>query len=129
MRGLLGILAGFSCWAFLWWGLNALLPFFFPKMFKPDGTTEIFLLNLLIVLLSIDFSFLAGLICARIAKIHERRFAFVLALLQLGVALYMYQNYWAHPPLGFYIAFLILILPAAVGGAVYQTINETPEEE
>ena len=125
-RGLLGILTGFSCWAFLWRALNALLPVIFPKMFKPDGTTENFLLNLLIVLLSIDFAFLAGLICARVAKIHERRFAFVLGLLQLGVAIYMHQHYWPPPPLGFYIAFLGLILPATVGGTLYQTIK--PED-
>jgi len=128
MRGLLGILSGLICWASLCWGINALLPFFFPKMFNSDGTTDNFLLNLLVLLFCLDFSFLAGLICARIGKIHERRFAFVLGLLQLGVALYVYQKNWLRPPLGFSIALLTLMLPAAIGGAVYETIKD-PEDE
>jgi len=128
-RGLLGIFTGFFCWASLWLGLNALLPLIFPKMFRPDGMTENFLLNLLTVLLSIDFAFLAGLVSARIAKIHERRFAFVLGLLQLGVALYVFPSYGPRLPLGFYVVFLTFMLPAVVGGAVYQkTSKNIPED-
>ena len=128
IRGLFGILTGFVCWASLWGGLNALLPLVFPKMFKHDGMTENYLLNLLIVLLSADFAFLAGLWCAKIAKIHERRFAFVLGLLQLGGALYLYQAHGPRLPVGFYVAFLTFIMPAVIAGAVYQTIDKGKSE-
>jgi len=129
IRGLLGIVAGFSCWAFLLWGLNALLPAVFRKMYHHDGTTENGLLNLLVVLLSVDFAFLGGLLCAKIAKIHERRFAFVLGLIQLGVTLYVYPTMGPRLPLGHFIAFLVCLLPAAFGGATYQTIDKGIPEE
>ncbi|HLF18401.1 MAG TPA: hypothetical protein VI749_05845 [Candidatus Omnitrophota bacterium] len=123
-HGALGILVGVSVWSFLWFSLNKLLPWIFSGQFKPDGTTDHFVINLIIVLLSFDFSFIAGYINATITRAHKKRFAFIQGIIQLIIGIFIQRRYWGIVPLWFHVSFLSFIIPAVVAGAVYKVISK-----
>lgn len=129
IRGLLGVIAGIAVWALLWTGLNKLLPFFFSRQFGPDGTSDNFIINLIIVLVSFDFSFFSGYINAIIAKVQEFRYAFVQAVIQLAIGIYVQRQYWDLQPLWFHLSFLAFIGPAIFAGATYRMASQQSRTE
>jgi len=127
IRGILGVITGCVIWSALWCFLNWIFPVIFPRQFNVNGTTDNFVLNLIIVLLSFDFSFISGYINAIIAKVHQLRFALIQGILQLAIGIYVQKQYWDIMPLWFHITFLLFIIPGIFIGALYQKTNELKE--
>ena len=126
-RGALGILCGLLCWYSLWSAFGWALARFFPKHFNSGGSTESLILNLIIVLLSFDFSFISGYINAIIARNHQLRFAAWQAALQLAAGGALQAGHWARHPIWFHIMFLSFIVPAVMAGAMYRKANDNEE--
>lgn len=123
-RAVLGVLAGLLLWSVLWFSLNWILPVIVPSQFRADGTSDNFVLNLIIVLLSFDFSFISGYINAIIARVHQLRAVFIQGVIQLSVGVYVQQQYWDFAPLWFHLTFLGLMIPGLLAGALYHRANE-----
>jgi hypothetical protein len=126
-RGILGVVGGLGVWSCLWFGMHLALPWLFPKQFNPDGSTEHFVINLLVVLLSFDFSFISGYVNAIIAKNHLKRFALWQAAVQFTIAAGTQAMNWPSRPVWFHAAFLGFIFPAVMAGALYKSANDEQE--
>lgn len=126
LRSALAILAGFTLWTLLWLSSNASLQAMLPDAFGPDNAPGNNGILLMILLLSIVFSLLAGYVAALIAQKKVSKTLWGLALLQLGVGIFVQLQYWDVMPLWYHFSFLALLVPGIlIGGRLrlQQTFN------
>jgi len=114
VRNVFAILIAPSIWFALAVPGNQLVSLAYPEAL--DGQTPFGLLVLLLVA-SLVYTFLAGTICAWIAKPDFRRIGLLagLALMALGVLTQIV--YWEALPLWYHLAAIPFIVPVAMAGA------------
>lgn len=124
LRSILAVLAGIVSWAVLWVGSNAILASLFAAQYKVEKKDYVPLLLLLIVL-SLIFSIIAGFITARLAQRKEMAHTLVLGVLQLAMGIAAQMANYDALPLWYHITFLLLLIPGNVlGGLLRSRKNE-----
>jgi len=110
------VIVGFVVWSVLWLGSNQVLQVAFPDAFTADDVATGSTVLLIALALSVLFSVLAGWLTARMAKTPDNRPAVYLGILLLIVGIAVQAAYWDAMPLWYHLAFLLLLLPAAMLG-------------
>lgn len=116
-RSILSVLAGFAGWTVLWLASNAALAAALPNAFREDGSTDSAGLLLLILVLSVVFSVVAGYVTARLARAKAKQHGLALGLALLAVGLVAQLQFWDVMPVWYHLSFLALLVPGALLGA------------
>lgn len=120
VRSILAVLAGNITWAVLWVGSNAILAGLFPAQYQAEKKDDVPMLLSLIVL-SFIFSIIAGYLTARLAQRKELTHTIVLGVLQLAMGIAAQMANYDALPLWYHIAFLVLLIPGNLFGALLRT--------
>ena len=118
-RKIASILGGFTTWTVLWLTSNAVLTAAMPRAFQ-DGTTDRSGLLVLLLLLSVAFSVVAGYVAALIARTDAMKAAWALAVVQLIVGIFVQAQYWSVLPIWYHLIFLGMLMPGIVVGARFR---------
>ena len=116
MRTIFAVVAGFIAWTVLFLGSNSILSLTMPGSFKADGSTDSAAMLLLILLLSVIFSIIAGWITAKLATVNPQRNALILGIILLLVGISVQLQFWEVMPLWYHLSFLGLLIPGAIVG-------------
>ena len=124
MRSAGSVLAGIVAWGIVWVGLNALMGAAMPGSFNDDGTTDSVGLLIVLILLSVGVSILAGYLTARLAARREIAHALALGVVQLAIGIAVQAGFWDLLPIWYHLSFLALLLPGNVlGGVIRRSAN------
>lgn len=116
VRSIVGVVVGFLVWTILWLGSNAGLARALPEKFSEDGTTESSGILLLIVVLSLVFSVLSGLVTKVTTRTEGWKPVGILGGLLLLVGIVVQLQYWDVMPVWYHLCFLVLLLPGVLLG-------------
>jgi hypothetical protein len=123
IRSILAVIAGSVVWTVLWLGSHAILSNVMPNQLKVSRVESIPALLLLIVL-SMIFSIIAGYITAQLAKRKEMAHTWALGVLQLSMGIAAQLSYFDVLPVWYHITFLLLLIPGnLLGGLLYTRKN------
>ena len=114
MKVIGAVLAGFFLWSVLWVVGNIVLQKLFPDKFE-EGITQGTGMLIGVILLSICYSLAAGYLTALIDG--GLRAAWILGALNLAFGIAVQIKYGKQVPVWYHIAFLVLLVPALLGGA------------
>ena len=90
-----------------------------PASFDESGITEVPALLVLLIAIFSLLSVLAGWLCATIAAHSLMKHVWVLALIQLGIGIFVQTSVWDQMPLWYHLIFLALVVPMhLVGGRI-----------
>lgn len=117
LRSISAVVTGFILWTVLWLGSNSLLSVITPGSYNEDGSTDSQLLMLLILVISVLLSLLAGYVTARIVGTSTSGPIWALGIVLLAVGLFVQISFWALFPLWYHILFLGLLIPAVLAGS------------
>lgn len=117
LRSISAVVIGFILWTILWLGSNSLLSVITPGSYNEDGSTDSQLLMLVILVISVLLSLLAGYVTARIVGASTAGPVWGLGILLLAVGLFVQISFWAQFSLWYHILFLGLLIPAVMVGA------------
>jgi hypothetical protein len=120
LRSILAVIAGSALWTVLWIGSNAILAAVLPPRASPNKIESVPVL-LLILVLSVIFSILAGYVTAQLARRKEMAHTLVLGVLQLAMGIAAQLANFDALPLWYHIGFLLLLIPGNLLGGVLQT--------
>ncbi len=108
------VLAGFALWSVLWNTGNMVLQKLFPDKFE-EGVAQDAGTLVAVVLLSVLYSLAAGYLTALIDG--KLKAAWILGALNLAVGVAVQIKYAKQVPVWYHVAFLVLLVPAILGGA------------
>ena len=117
IRSILSVLAGFALWTVLSLASNAALAAAAPGAFREDGSTDSVGMLLLILVLSVVFSVIAGYVTALLAREKTKQHALALGLALLAVGIFVQIQYWDVMPVWYHLSFLALLVPGVLLGA------------
>ena len=117
IRSILSVLAGFALWTVLSLASNAALAAAVPGAFREDGSTDSVGMLLLILVLSVVFSVIAGYVTALLAREKTKQHALALGLALLAVGIFVQIQYWDVMPVWYHLSFLALLVPGVLLGA------------
>jgi hypothetical protein len=120
VRSILAVIAGSALWTALWIGSNAILVAILPPRANPNKIESVPVL-LLILILSLIFSILAGYVTAQLAKRKEMAHVLGLGVLQLAMGIAAQVANFDALPLWYHISFLLLLIPGNLFGGLLQT--------
>ncbi len=115
-RSILSVLAGFVLWTVLWLASNAALAAAVPGAFREDGSTDSVGMLLLILVLSVVFSVIAGYVTALLARAKAKQHALALGLALLAVGIFAQVQFWDVMPVWYHLSFLALLIPGVLLG-------------
>lgn len=125
IRSILAVIAGSVVWTILWLGSHAVLSNVMPNQLKVSRVESVPALLLLIVL-SVTFSIIAGYVTAQIARRKEMTHVWALGILQLAMGIAAQLSYFDVLPVWYHITFLLLLIPGnLIGGLLRTRKNET----
>ena len=116
LRSILSVLAGFALWTVLWLASNAALAAAAPGAFREDGSTDSVGMLLLILVLSVVFSVIAGYVTALLARAKAKQHALALGLALLAVGIFAQVQFWDVMPVWYHLSFLALLIPGVLLG-------------
>ncbi len=116
LRSVLSVIAGSAIWTVLWLTSNQAILAALPGYFRPDGTTDSTGVLLLILVLSVIYSVIAGFVTAAVAARSEMRHALALGILQLIFGIIAQSQFWDVMPLWYHLIFLALLIPGNLAG-------------
>lgn len=116
LKSILAVFVGMVTWAVLWLLSNAGLAALLPGSFDADGATSSAGILLVILVLSVVYSVLAGYVTAMIAGRRLIAHTVALGIAQLVVGVLVQLQYWDAMPLWYHLPFLALLLPGNVFG-------------
>ena len=132
VRSVLGVIAGFFAWAFLWFGSETILSAISPEWFGSHQlafqaaiehgasfTADTTILFIHIVLASI-VSLISGFLAASIAG-ENKRAPLILGFLLLAMGLLKVVMSWPHVPILYNVIFTAILLPMAILGGKMKT--------
>ena len=117
IRIALAVIAGFALWSVLWIASNAGLEAAFPAAYAEERTAENVPVLVAILVLSVVFSIAAGYLTAAVGRGSGFLAAWILAVIQLGVGLFVQIQGWHLLPVWFHLPFLIMLAPGILFGA------------
>ena len=117
LRSIGAVIAGFVLWTVLWLGANSLLTIITPDSYNEDGSTDSAALMLIILILSVIFSIIAGYTAEQIVIDGSTWPVWALALALLLVGLLVQMSFWALFPVWYSILFLLFLVPATLLGS------------
>ena len=120
IRSILSVLAGFALWTVLWLASNAALAATVPGAFREDGSTDSVGMLLLLLVLSVVFSVIAGYVTALLAHEKTTQHTLALGLALLAVGIFVQIQYWDVMPVWYHLSFLALLVPGVLLGAQTQ---------
>ncbi len=117
IRSILSVLAGFALWTVLSLASNAALAAAVPGAFREDGSTDSVGMLLLLLVLSVVFSVIAGYVTALLAHEKTTQHTLALGLALLAVGIFVQIQYWDVMPVWYHLSFLALLVPGVLLGA------------
>jgi hypothetical protein len=127
LKMILGIIAGFVVWSFLWVGSHALFGIISPDWYGKidvefmeavtggaDYTVDSTILFISLIR-SVIFSIIAGYLTAFIAKENVIS-TIILGILLLLVGILVQIGIWRYEPIWYHLSFLILLIPMTILG-------------
>jgi hypothetical protein len=100
----------------MWLGGNAGIQTARPASFGADGGTRDPALIAMILLLSVVASLVAGYVAAAIARGQELKAAWMLAIVNLVIGVFVQIGLWDAMPVWYHLTFLAMLIPAIVVG-------------
>lgn len=116
LRSLASIAAGFLTWSVLFLGSNRLLNWAFPGSIEVAEATSGTGMLLLILVLSIVYSVVAGWVTFKVDRVRALGSSLALGALLLGVGIMVQLPYWTILPLWYHLSFLGALIPAVLIG-------------
>jgi len=117
-RSLASVFAGYVFWSVLWVGTNAILPALFPgTILENEPITSVEILSVMLLWSVID-SVISGFTTGKIASSRPLLHGGILGALLLTTGIAVQYAYIDIMPLWYHIPFLVLLVPAAMFGAV-----------
>lgn len=117
----MAVAVGFIVWTVLYLGSNALLSMTSPESFNESGATDSAGMLIFLILLSVVYSVVAGLITSRLAASKSLAAPLLLGVILLIVGIFVQIQYWELLPLWYHLSFLLLLIPGVYLGARLQT--------
>ncbi len=117
LRSIGAVIGGFILWTVLWLGANSLLTIITPGSYNADGSTDSQFLMLVILILSVVFSIIAGYTAEQIVVDGSTWPVWALGLALLLVGLLVQISFWSLFPLWYNILFLLFLVPATLLGS------------
>jgi len=125
-RSLLAVLAGAITWSVLWVASAQVVAALVPGAIAPDGSAATPAVNVFFLVLSVVYSLVAGYLTALIARRREVAHTLALGVVQLALGIYFEASSWALAPLWYHLGFLVLLVPANVGGGWLRMRRRSP---
>ncbi|MEZ4713470.1 MAG: hypothetical protein R3A44_40155 [Caldilineaceae bacterium] len=119
LRNTIAVMAGFVVWASLFISSKSLLTAGITNTLNgafPKPGMLVF-----IIVLSVIFSVIAGLITARVANVSPTIPTLILGLTLLTAAFVKQIQFWDMLPVWYHLSFLLLLMPGVFMGARLQT--------
>jgi hypothetical protein len=120
LRSILAVIAGSAVWTVLWLGSNVVLSTLLPSQLKVSRVESVPAMLLLIVL-SVIFSIIAGYVTAQLARRKEIAHTWALGVLQLSMGIAAQLSYFDVLPVWYHITFLLLLIPGNLFGGLLRT--------
>lgn len=134
LRIILGIIAGYLIWSFVWVGTDMLLAALSPDWFgknlvefqnaydRHEAYTSPFGVTISVLFLSIWCSLIAGFATALIAD-ENKKSTFALGVLLLLTGVFVEVAYWNYFPVWYHFLFLFLLIPMTILGGKLKTVT------
>ena len=116
VRSIVSVALGTISWGILWVATGEALLAAVPDAFRADGGTESVGVLLVLLVMSVVYSVLAGWLTARLAPGDAWPHVYALSALQLAIGLAVQIGSWALMPAWFHIPFLALLVPGVLVG-------------
>ena len=118
LRKTLGVLIGYGAWSIGWVGSSALLQSVMPGSFGEDGSIQSVGLLLVLLVIAMLLSLLAGWLASVIGRTGKGTALWTgIFLLVTGIGVQL--QYWNLLPVWYHLCFLALLLPfTMVGGSL-----------
>lgn len=117
MRSILAILSGPFVYGLLCLPGNWLVVQLFPSKFDEQWITTHPPLLILLVSLTIIYSFGSGLACGLIAKRNIMKHAYTMSIFQLLLGIAIQTQYWDLLPIWYHLSFFVLLVVGILWGA------------
>lgn len=115
-RAILAAVIGFVVWTVLFLGGNAAITAISPSSFKADGSANSAGMLVLLLLLSIVYSAVSGVVTSKVAKEKALGACIGLGVALLGVGIAVQLQYWNVLPVWYHLSFLGMLVPAVMAG-------------
>lgn len=116
-RAILAAVLGFVLWTVLFLGGNAAITAASPSSFKADGSTDSAGMLVLLLILSIVYSVVSGVLTAKVGKEKALGASIGLGIALLGVGIAVQAQYWNVMPVWYHLSFLGALVPGVMVGA------------
>jgi hypothetical protein len=123
------VVAGNLAGGLLWIGCNAILAGLYPETLGGAARVENLQLLLLMLFYSVVISLAAGYVTAYLAGRREVHHALAAGLVQLALGAAFQAANWTLLPVWYHAAFLLLLLPGALGGGRLRVLQRQREAE
>ena len=122
LRSVLSVAVPIAVWGVLWVLAGMGLASAMPASFDTNGFTTVPRLLVLLIVVSSVLSVFAGWLCATMAKHSLMKHVLVLALIQLGIGIFVQMGVGDLMPLWYHVTFLAMVVPMHwVGGRIRAT--------
>jgi hypothetical protein len=125
IRAIVAVIAGFGLWSVLWVSSNQIVIRLMPDAFGADGSIDSNGIMAGFVVLSFLYSLFAGYTVVTISR-GSMKPAYVFAVIQLVVGIFVQSMYLHVLPAWYHISFLILLVPGVLIGARIRTGRAGP---
>ena len=119
MKNALSVLAGFILWTVLFLTTNQVTFRAFRDRFDENMVTTDTMVLALTLLLTVLFSIAAGVVTAKLAPTKPVAHGLALGLIQTLIGIAVQASFWNVIPAWYNLAFVLLLLPATLAGAVF----------
>lgn len=131
---ILGVIAGFFVWSFIWVGVDALLAALSPDWFgknlvdfqnavdRNEAYTPPVTVTICMVFLSVLCSLAGGFVAVWVARERVKP-TLILGFLLLATGIFVEAANWKFLPVWYHLLFLLLLIPMTILGGKLKAIN------
>lgn len=118
MRVVVAVIGGFVAWSVLWLVAGVILRAVAADAINEDGTTDSAGVLSALIVASVICSLASGWIAGLVARAGRFAASAVLGVVLLAVGILVQLQMWDALPLWYHLLFLVLLVPATMGGAL-----------